>query len=105
MKLLGSTKSKITKDKNGENVIHFEITKVVSIYCNIANNGYQHNSRVLYTFVPNKLFGQLLDISSKTFVVLETFNSEFLYIEVWFTDQNSKPLETENKINTTLVIN
>ena len=65
MKLLGSTKSKITKDKNGENVIHFEITEVVLIYCNKVDNGYQHDSRVLYTFVPNNLFGQLLDILQK----------------------------------------
>ena len=65
MKLLGSTKSKITKDKNGENVIHFEITEVVLIYCNMVDNGYQHDSRVLYTFVPNNLFGQLLDILQK----------------------------------------
>ena len=65
MILLGSTKSKITKDKNGKNVIHFEITKVVLIYCNMVDNGYQYDSRVLYTFVPNNLFGQLLDVHQK----------------------------------------
>ena len=54
--------------------------------------------QVLYTFVPNKSFGQLLDISTKKFMFLKTFNSEFSYIEVWFTDQNSKPLEIEDKI-------
>ena len=105
MKLFGSTKSKITKDKNGENVPHLEITEVVLIHCNIVNNDYQQDSRVCYTFVPNKSFGQLLDISSKNFIFLKTFNSEFSYIEVWFTDQNSKPLEIEDKINITLVIN
>ena len=62
MKLLASTKSKITKDKNREVVPHLEITEVVLIQCNIVNNNYQHDSRVLYTFVPNKSFGQLLDI-------------------------------------------
>ena len=67
MKLLGSTKSKITKDKNIENVPHLEITEVVLIHCNIVNNDYQQDSRVLYTFVPNKSFGQLLDISPKNF--------------------------------------
>ena len=87
MKLLGSTKSKITKDENGENVTCLEITEVVLIYCNIVNNDYQQDSRVLYTFVPNKSFGQLLDISAKNFLFLKTFNSEFSYIEVWFTDQ------------------
>ena len=105
MKLLTSTKSKITKDKNGENVPHLEITEVVLVYCNIVNNDYQQDSRVLYTFVPNKSFGQLLDISPKNFIFLKTFDSEFSYIEVWFTDQNSKPLEIEDKINITLVIN
>ena len=62
MRLLGSTESKITKDKNGENVPHLEITEVVFVHCNIVNNDYQQDSRVLYTFVPNKFFGSLLDI-------------------------------------------
>ena len=65
MKLLGSTRSKITKDKNGENMPHSKITEVVLIHCNIANNNYQQQSRVLHTFVPDKSFGQLLDISPK----------------------------------------
>ena len=63
------------------------------------------NSRVLYTFLPNKSFGQLFNISPKNFKFLKNFNSEFLYIEVRFTDQDYKPLETEDKINITLVIN
>ena len=105
MKLLGSTKSKITKDENGENVPHLEITEGVLVHCNIVNNNDQQDSRVLYTFVPNKSFGQFLDISPKKFIFLETFNSEFSYIEVWFTDQNSRPLEIEDKISITLVIN
>ena len=84
---------------------HLEINEVVLVVCNIVNNDYQQDSRVLYTFVLNKSFGQLLDISLKNFTLLKTYNSEFLYIEVWFTDQNSKPLDIEDKINTTLVIN
>ena len=84
---------------------NLEITEVVLIYCNIVNNDYQQDSRVLYTFVPNKSFGQLLDISPKNLIFLKTFNSEFSYISIWFTDQNSKPLEIEDKINITLVIN
>ena len=68
-------------------------------------NSYQQNSRVLYTLVPHKSFGQLLDISTENLIFLKTFDSEFSYIEVCFTDQNSKPLEIEDKINTTLVIN
>ena len=101
MKLLGSTKSKITKGKNGENVPHLEITEVVLIHCNIVHNNYQQDSRGLYKFVPNKPFGQLLEISPKNFIFLKTFNSKFSYIEVWFTDQNSKPLEIEDKLSIT----
>ena len=65
MKLLGSTKSKITKNKNGENVPHLKITEVVLVRCNVASNNYQQNSIFLYTFIPNKSFAQLLDMSSK----------------------------------------
>ena len=68
MKLLGSTKNKVTKNENGENVPNLEITKVVLVHCNIVNNNYQQNARVLYTFVPNKSFGQLLDISPKNLI-------------------------------------
>ena len=71
MKLLGSTKSKITRDKNGENVSHLETTDVVLIRCNIVNNNYQQNSRILYTFVSNKSFDQLLDISPKKFYIFK----------------------------------
>ena len=78
---------------------------IVLIQCNIVNNDYQQDSRVLYTFVSNKSFGLLLDISTKHFAVLKTFDSDFSFIEVWFTDQNSKPLEIEDKINVNLVIN
>ena len=95
VKLLGSTKNEITEDKNGENVPHIEITKVVLVLCNIVNIDYQQDTRVLYTFVPNKLFGSLLEISPTNHIFLKTFNSEYNEIEVWFTDQNSKLLEIE----------
>ena len=98
-KLLENIKNKITNDENGENVPQLEITEVVLVYWNIFKSDYQQDSRVLYTFC------QLLDISPKNFIFLKTFNSEFSYIEVWFTNQNSKPLEIEDKINITLVIN
>ena len=65
----------------------------------LSNNHYQQDSTVLYTFIPNKSFGQLLGISPKNFIFLESFDSEFSYIEIWFTDQNSKPIEIEEKIN------
>ena len=80
-KLLGSTKSKITKAKNGENVSRLEITEGVLIQCNIVNTDYQQGLRLLYTFVLNKSFGQLLDISPQNFIFLKTFDSEFSYIE------------------------
>ena len=104
MKLLGSTKNKITKNKNGENVPHLDITEVVLVHCNIVNNDYQQDSRVLYTFVPNKPFGSLLEISPTNHIFLKTFNSEYDEIIVWFTDQNSKALEIEGRINLTMVI-
>ena len=102
MKLLGSTKSKITKDNNDENVPNSEINEVVLIHCNVVNNNCQQDSRVLYVFVPIKQFGH---VSRKIFLFLKTFDSEFPYIEVWFTDQNSRHLEIEDKIKATLVIN
>ena len=70
-----------------------EITNIVLIHYNIVNNDYQQDSRVLYTSAPNKSFGQLLDISPNVFIFLKLFNSNFSYIEAWFPDQNSKPLE------------
>ena len=80
-----------------------EITEVVLAHGNIVNNNYQQNSKVLYTFVPNKSFGQLLHISPKNFIFLKTFDSEFSDVEVLFTDKSSKPLKIEDKINIPLV--
>ena len=93
MKLLGGAKSKITKNENGENVPDFEITEVVLVICSIANNNFQQDSTVLHALVLNKSFDQLLYISTTNIKFFKTFNSEFLYIEMWFTDQNLKPLE------------
>ena len=104
LKLLGSTESKITKDKNGENVPHLEIVELVLVNFNLVNNDYQQDSRILYTFVPNKPFGSLLEISPTNHIFLKTFNSEFQEIKVWFTDQNNKQLELEDKINLALII-
>ena len=106
MKLLGSIENKITKDKNGENVPHLEITEVVLVHYNIVNNDYQQHSRVLYPFVPNKPFGSLLEISPTSHIFLKTFNSEYNEIILCFTtmDQNSQPLEIEGRINLTVAI-
>ena len=103
MKLLGSTENKITKDQNCENMPHLEITEIALVYCNIVNNDYQQDSRVLYTIVPNKPFGSLLEISPTNVIFLKAFHSEFSNVEVWFTVQNSQPLEMEDRTKLTLV--
>ena len=82
MKLLGSTESKITREINGENVPHLEIVELVLIYSNIVNNDYQQDSRIVYTFAPNKPFGSLLEISLSNHIFLKTFNSEFQEVKV-----------------------
>ena len=103
IKLLGNTRSRITNDKIGENVPHLEITEVILAHRNIVKNDYQQDSRVLYAFVQNKPFGQLLEISLTNFIFLKTFNLEFAAIEVWFTDKNSQLLEIEERIKLILV--
>ena len=104
MKLLGSTKSNIAKNKSGENVPYLEITEVVLIHYNAIYDSYRQNLRVLYTFVPNKSFGQLLYISPENFAFSKTFDSEFSFVEVWFADQKSNPLAIEDKISLQLLI-
>ena len=101
MRLLGSTENKIAKDKNGENIPHLEITEVVPVHCNIVNNDYQQDSRVLYTFVPNKLFDTLLKSSPTNHIFLKTFNSEFQDIELWFTKSKQPTIRNrrQNKFN------
>ena len=74
------------------------------VHCNLVNNDYQQDSRILYAFVPNKTFGSSLEISPTNHVLLKTFNSQFQEIKAWFTDQTSKPLELEDKINVTLIV-
>ena len=88
MKLLGSTKEIIDSDKNSENVPRLENVEVVLVHCNLVNNSYQQASRVLFTFVPNKQYGQLISISTNSLIFLKTMNTEFSEIEIWFTDQN-----------------
>ena len=104
MKLLRSTENKITKDKNVENVPHLEIAEVVLVHCYIVKNDYQQGSRVLYTLVPNKPFGSQLEISLTNHIFLKTFNSEYDEVIAWFTDQDSQPLEIEERINLTIVV-
>ena len=93
IKLLGSTKNKISRDENGENMSHLKIIEIILVHCNIVKNDYQRDSRVLFTSVPNKSFGQSLDISPNKFKFLKIFRWQLLYFEIWHTDQNSKLLE------------
>ena len=105
MKLLGSTKDTIGADKNSENVPRLENVEVVLVHFNLVNNSYQQASRVLFTFVPYKQYGQLISISPHLLVFLKTINTEFSEIEVWFTDQNNNVLEIEDNVNISLIIN
>ena len=105
MQLFGTTKCKIKKDKNDDNIPYLEINEVALIHCNVVNKSYQQNSRALYTFPPNKSFRQLLDFSPETYVFSKTLDLECLFFEIWFTDLNSKPLLTEDKLNINLVVN
>ena len=104
MKLLGSTKKNIDQDKDGKNVPKLESVEVVSVHCNLVNNNYQQASKALFTFVPNKQFGQLINIAPHTLTMLNTTNTEFSFVEVWFTDQNSRQLEIEDNVYMTLII-
>ena len=104
MKLLGSTKNDVGKDKIVEDVPKLESVEVALVHCNLVNNSYQQASKVLFTFVPNKQFGQLITISPHSLTMLKTTNSEFPFIQVWFTDQINRPLEIEDSVNITLII-
>ena len=104
MKLLGSTKKDVDKDKNGQNVPKLESVKVVLVHCNLVKNDYQHSSKVLFTFNPNKEFGQLINISPNSLTIMNTVNTEFSSVEVWFNDQASKAIEIEDNVNLMLII-
>ena len=104
MKLLGSTNNVVDKDKISENVPKLESAEVVLVHCNIVKNDYQHASKVLFSFVPNKQFGQLLNIPPHVFTMKNAVTTEFSSVEVWFTDQSSKALEIEDNVNLTLII-
>ena len=104
MQLLGSSKKDIDQHKDGEIVPKLETVEVVLVRRNLVNNNYQQASNVLFTFVQNKQFGQLITITPHSPTMLKTNNAEFSFIEVWFTDQNNRPLEIEDNVNITLII-
>ena len=96
MKLLGSTKKYVDKDKHGEDIPKLESVEAVLVHCFLVNNSYQKASKVLLTFLPNKQFGQLIIISSHSSTMLKTTGAEFQSVELWFTDQDNRPLEVED---------
>ena len=104
MKLLGSKNNVVDKDKNSENAPKVESVEVEFVHCNLVKNDYQHASKLLFSFVPNKQFGQLLNISPHVFTMTNTVNTEFSYVQVWFTYQSIKALEIEDNVNLTLII-
>ena len=104
MRLLRSGKKDVDKDKDGENVPKLESVEVVLVHCNQVKNVYQHTSKVMFTFVPNEEFGQLINISPHSLTMMNTVNTDFSYVEVLFTDPASKALEIEDNVNFTLFI-
>ena len=104
MKLLESTKKDVGKDKYGEIVLKLESVEIVLVHCNLVKNDCQHTSKVLFSFAPNKQFGQLINISPHFLTMMNVVNTEFSSVEVWFTDQASKALEIEDNVNLTLII-
>ena len=104
MKLLGSTTNSIDKDKDGDLVPRLESVHLVLVHCNLINNSYQQASKVLFTFVPNKKYGQLITVSPHSLIMLKTVNTEFSFIKIWFTDQDNRPLEIEDSVNISLIV-
>ena len=104
MQLLGSTEKVTDKNKNEEIVPRLEAIEVVLVDCNLVNNNYQQAPKVLFTFVANKQFGQLITTTSHSLTMLKTTDAEFSFIEIWCTDQNNRPLEIEDNVNITLII-
>ena len=104
MKLLGSSTDTTDGDKNSELVPKLESVDLVLVHCNVVNNSYQQASKVLFAFVPNKRYSQLITVSPETLIMLKTVNTEFSFIEIWFTDQDNRPLEIEDSVNISLII-
>ena len=104
MRLLGSTKRDVDAGKNSENVPKLESVEVVLEHCNLVKNDYQHSSKVLFSFVPNRQFGQLTNILPNSLTMMNTVHTEFSFIEVWFTNQASKAREIEDNVNFILII-
>ena len=102
--LLGSSKKDIDQNKNGEIVPRLGTVEVVLVHCNLVKSNYLQASKVLFTFVPNKQFGQLITITPHSLTMLKTTIAEFSFIKIWFTDENNRPLEIEDNVNITFII-
>ena len=102
MKLLGGTKKDV--DQDGEDVTKLESVEVVLVHCNLVNNSYQKASEVVFTFLLDKPFDQLITISPQLLTMLKTTSTEFQSIVLWFTDQSNRPLKIEDSVNITLII-
>ena len=94
----------INKNKDSEIVPRLETVEVALVHYNLVNNNYQQASKVLFTFVPNKQFAQLITITPLSLTMLKTTKAEVSFIEIWFTDQNNRPPEIEDNVNITLII-
>ena len=98
LKLLGSVNKDVNQDKDGEDAPKLESVEVILLHCNLVNNNNQQVSKVLFAFVPNKRFGQLINIAPHSLIMLNTTSTEFSSIEVWFTDQNSEHLKLKTML-------
>ena len=94
----------IDKDKNSENVSQLDQVEYVLLHCNLVSNQYLQNSKLLYEFAPDKRFGQLISVKPPVFIQCKTSDTIFYYIDIWFTDQNNKSLQFEDKVSVTLII-
>ena len=104
MQLLGGSKKDVDQNKDGEIIPKLETVEFVLVYCNLVNNNYQQTPKILFTFVPNKQFGQLITTTPHSLIMLKTTNAEFSFIEIWFTDQDNRPLDIEDNVYITLII-
>ena len=103
MRLLGDGPI-IDTDKNGQNVPRLEQVRFVLLHCNVVGNDHLQNSKLLYTFARSNDFGKLLSVEPKVLKQSKTTDSVFDYIEVWFTDQNNRPLQLEDDVSLSLIV-
>ena len=104
MKTLESAKKDVDKDKDEETVPKLKSVEVVLVHCNLVKNDYQYTWKVLFSFVRNKQFGQLINTSTHSLTIINTANTEFSLVEVWFRDQASKALEIDDIVKLAIIL-